>query len=308
VNSLNNLSQPQHITSLASSAILVAVRNPVWTGQITDQKVRNEVAADNNADTSVVDVTKKLLAKCPQHKSLMTFRQTINNGMKTFTFPWMGNIDCLPMFRHDGFMKWFDERNEEHRDLKSDFGKVYPSFVSDLAFGVSNSLGTLFNRAEFPDVDWVLSRFSLTLQKFPVPMNDFRVQVSQDLADDLHKHYERQAEETAKRIVDNQVEQFLKVLESIKHSCGYTEKTNKHGDKTLVRNKLVETTWQKAIDMIDTFRSFNPTQSPELEDMRTLFEQALRGVDINQLRESDSVRAKVGSEVEGILNKFKVKV
>ena len=305
---MNELNQPQHLTSLASSAILVAAKVSVWTGQVTDKVTRNQIAIDKDADETALEFSKKLLSSCSQHKALMTFRQTINNGMKRYTFPWMGNIDCLPMVRHDEFMKWWDERVEEHTALRADFKNIYPSFVSDLAFGVTTTMGKLFNRNEYPHVDEIDNRFTLTLQKFPVPMNDFRVQVSQDLADDLHKHYAKQHDEVAKQIVDIQVDQFLKVLTQLKHSCGYSEKVGKDGEKVINRNKLVKTTWQKAIDMIDTFRTFNPTQSSELEEARVILEQALRGVDMTQMRDSDAVRAKVGVEVDTILNKFKVRV
>ena len=298
------LQAPQHITSIATSAILVSAHNSVWTGSVTDKKTRNEIAATKGADEEAVEFTKKLLAKCPEHKALMRFRQTINNGMKVYTYPWAGGIDVLPMVRYDKFMQWWDDRVAEHTGLRNAFKTIYPDFVSNLAFG---STGVLFDRNEYPSVDDIDNRFTLTLHKSPVPMNDFRVQVSQSLADDLHKHYVSQTEDFAKRIVDEQVSQFVKVMQSLHHSCGFETLVDSNGNTKIKRRKVVETTLEKALEMCDTFRKFNPTQSQDLEDARVALEQLLENVDITALRESDSMRARVGGEVTTILNKFKVK-
>ena len=299
-----SVEQPQHLTSLATSAVLVSWHNGVWTGTVTDKKTRDEIAANKGADAESLDFAKKLLKGMPQHKALMTYRQTISNGMKLFTYPWMGDTDILPMPRYAKFMEWWDARVEEHKGLYQAFRDVYPMYVAGAA---ARHTGSLHNLDDFPRVEELDGKFFMKLQISPVPANDFRVQVSQDLANDLHEHYKRQTEVIVKSVTDQQVGQLLPVLESLHKSCGYTVTTKADGSQRVTRNKLVETTFHKALDMIDTFKTFNPTQSPELEEVRVLFEQALSGVTVEALRESDSVRARVQSDVEGVLNKFKRK-
>lgn len=307
----HHVSTPNHIISLASSCILIAVKNSVWTGTISDKKERNELASAKQADAAVIDVSKKLLAKCPEHKALLNLRQTISNMIKTETVPWMGDIDCLPMVRHDRFMRRFGELEQEHIRLKSDFAGIYQDYISDLAFGVSNSMGQMFNRNDYPALETVLNKFTLSLQKFPVPMNDFRVQVSHDLADDLTKHYNRETERVVHNILDAQVEAFLDLMATVVRSCGYEEKVNKKGQTVIARNRFVESTWLKLLEMVDTYRSFNPTQSAALETLRSEIEQIVNlvpGQSIEVLRDNDVLRAKVGVQMEAVLNKFRMGV
>lgn len=304
--SINPVVAPQHITSLATSGILVSADVSVWTGQKKDKRVQTEVASDKGADTDAISVSKNLLSKCPQHKSLMTFRQTINNGMKVFTFPWAGSLDYLPMVRYQRFMEWWAQREQEHAALVSEFKRVYPQFVSDLAFGVSNTLGTMFDRTDYPHVDELDAKFTLSLTQVPVPENDWRVQVSHDLAADLHNHYAKQTEQMAQRMVDEQSAQLVKVMESLKHSCEFSVVTDKDGVTKVKRNKVVEGTLVKALEMIDTFKAFNPSNSVALEDARSGLERVLTGVSIDALREHDTTRAIVGEEVGSILSKFKL--
>lgn len=304
--SIDSIVAPQHITSLATSGILVSAEVSVWTGQKKDKQVQTEVASDKGADTDAISVSKNLLSKCPQHKALMTFRQTINNGMKVFTFPWAGGLDYLPMARYQRFMEWWAQREQEHTELVTEFKRVYPQFVSDLAFGVSNTLGTMFDRTDYPHVDDLDSRFTLNLTQVPVPENDWRVQVSHDLASDLHKHYAKQSEQMAQRMVDEQSAQLIKVMESLKHSCEFSVVTDKDGTTKVKRNKVVEGTLIKALEMIDVFKDFNPSNSVALEEARAGLERLLSGISITQLREHDTTRAIVSSEVDGILSKFKL--
>lgn len=302
----NSIVAPQHITSLATSGILISVDVSVWTGQKKDKRVQSEVASDKGADTDAISVSKNLLSKCPQHKALMVFRQTINNGLNTFTFPWAGNLDYLPMVRYQKFMEWFSDRQAEHAEMVQDFKRVYPQFVSDLAFGVSNTLGSMFDRSDYPHVDELDSRFTLSLTQVPVPQNDWRVQVSHDLANDLHNHYERQSAQMAQRMVDEQSVQLIKVMESLKHSCDFSTVTDKDGNVKVKRNKVVESTLLKAFEMIDTFKSFNPSNSTALEEARSDLEKLLTNVTIDQLREHDTTRAIVNEKVGDILSKFRV--
>lgn len=300
-NSISTVQAPEHLTSLASSGLLVRAKCSVWTGSITDKETGAEVAADKEASEDTLAVQKKLLARCVEHKNLMRFRQTINNGMKVFTMPWSGDWDYLLMARYGKFMQWWTERQAEHAQLLDGFIKVYPEFVSNLAF---QSQGKLFKREDYPGIDEIRRRFTLELHQMPVPQNDYRVQVSQDLADDLHKHYTRQTEEFAQAMVNKQTEQLLTVMDAIRRACDFTVSKDENGDEKVKRNRIRETTLEKALELIDSYRGFNPTRSQELDDMRTALEQVLKNTSVEQLRNNDTVRARVGNGIDEILQKF----
>lgn len=297
------LTAPEHITSLRSAAILVCAKVTSTTGSKTDRGEGIDLAARRGAESNTVDVVKKLFARCTEHRELQNVRQTVNNGLKRFTFDWAGDWRMLPMSRYAEFMEWWTEVVNLHTLRKQAFVEAYPSIRADAAF----SLGDLFEEADFPPVEHVAAKFTINLYKQDVPTGDFRNQVAQDLADDLHKHYVIQTRELVQSIVDEQMAQFVSVMQSIVHCCGYDTKENKQGETVIVRRRLHEGTLQRALEMCETFRRFNPAGSSELEAVRGELEAVLRAVDnIDALRESETLRARVSGEVGSILSKFKL--
>ena len=70
------------------------------------------------------------------------------------------------------------------------------------------------------------------------------------------------------------------------------------------RRKIYDTTILKAKEMCESFKEFNLTDSPELEEARASLERALEGVDAELIRESDAVRTSVKEDIDSILGKF----
>jgi hypothetical protein len=56
--------------------------------------------------------------------------------------------------------------------------------------------------------------------------------------------------------------------------------------------------------MCDTFKGFNLSGDPELEQARASLEKALSGVTAEDIRESDAVRCSVKEDIDSILGKF----
>jgi hypothetical protein len=71
---------------------------------------------------------------------------------------------------------------------------------------------------------------------------------------------------------------------------------------------LVRETYEKALEMIDTFKQFNVTEDAQLEQLRSDLEKVLVGKTYEQVAESDMMRAHVGNEIGSVLNKFKLNV
>ena len=300
-NISNNIAAPSHITSLQTSGILVAQRIRTTTGTVKDYEASNEITAQKNASAGAASVSKHLLDG-PEFKALKSMTSAVRNGMVQFCFRWSDDWWYVPMTRYAAYCAWeadiiklFDERLEA-------FLTAYVSLRADAAF----RLGDMFKAEEYPTVEELRSRFSITPLRADVPSGDFRVQIAQDLADDLRKHYVNQTADVVSGMIAAQRTQLIGVMESLAHTCGTDVKENQKGETVVVRRKLHESTLNKALEMIDTFRSFNPAGDQQLEDIRTSLEMALSGVTIDKLRESDSVRSHVEQEVTSILDKFRI--
>ena len=300
------MQQPNHIISLATSAILVSVDVNVWSATKQDRTISDEVTHAKKADSSAGRFVKNLLADDLFHKRVSNYRQTIYNWLKRSTFRWNNNQDLLPVINLEKFKQEFSEHEAEFNRLLDNFINNYQSIVSNMAF----KQGDMFNSDDYPTASEVRNKFGIRLYVSEVPSHDWRCQISQDIATDLKSQYESQAEEIVTGILNQQVERLTEVMESISHCCGVTEiKTSDESIMKTKKRKIYDSTIEKAKELCETFKQFKPIDnevSRRLSVAVAGLEATLSGVDTDTLRESDAVRDKVRDNVDDILSKFKL--
>lgn len=296
------LQKPKHLISLASSAVLVSVDVNVWSATKQDRVISDEVTTAKKADKSAGRYVKNLLADHPKHKALVNYRQTIYNWLKRRTYRWNNAQELLPSIDIPRFMSEYRVHESAYDQLKTEFLNSYEDIVSDMAF----KQGDMFDRNDYPSVDQISSKFGVNLFVSDVPMQDFRCQIANDIADDLFSTYSKQSETIIHDIMEEQISRFKDVMESISHCCGYDEsdKTDANGERLTKKRKIYDSTIQKAKEMCESFKQFNLTGNQELEDARTKLEKVLRGVTAEDIRESDAVRSTVKNDIDDILGKF----
>lgn len=300
------LQQPSHIVSLATSAVLVSVDVNVWSATKQDRVISDEITKQKKADQSAGRFVKNLLADDQFHKQVSNYRQTIYNWLQRSTFRWNNSQNILPVVSLEKFKTEFNAHEVEFNRLLDNFINNYQIIVGNMAF----KQGDMFNKDDYPDASEVRNKFGIKLYVSEVPSHDWRCQISQDIASDLKLQYERQAEGIVQNIVSEQAERITEVLESISHCCGVQEiKDAITGEVRTKKRKIYESTIDKAKEMCRTFKQFKPIKnsiSDKLEDAINKLEQTLNGVDSELIRDSDAVRNKVQSEVNDILEKFKM--
>jgi len=233
-----SLNKPQHITSLATAGLLVAVEVNVWSATKQDRAISNEVTTAKKADSNAGRFVKNLLANNIDHKNLLNYRQTIYNWMVRTTYPWNKSQDFLPHVSLPKFMQEFHNHQAEFTKLLDTFCANYATTVSNMAF----AQGDMFNRNDYPDVSEVRSKFGVTLYTSEIPVGDYRCAIAQDLADDLNNHYNKQAETIVQGILNDQVERLVDVMESLSHCCGVDEYLAKDGEMKQKKRKIYEGT------------------------------------------------------------------
>ena len=219
MNSTVQLDKPNHIISLATSAVLVSVDVNVWSATKQDREISSEVTLAKRADQSAGRFVKNLLADDQHHKRISNYRQTIYNWLKRNTYRWNNSQDLLPVQNLMQFKTEYAEHEAEFHRLLDNFIANYSHIVSDMAF----KQGDMFNRDDYPTVDEVRGKFGIKLYVSEVPTQDFRCKVSEDLANDLKQQYEQQAGEIITGIMEQQADRLAEVLHSISHCCGYQE-------------------------------------------------------------------------------------
>jgi len=294
------LNKPKHITSLSTSCVLVSIESHVWNATVQDREISEEVTSAKRADKDAGKFVKNLLAKNAEHKAVLNYRQTIYNWMQRCTYDWAGSQRLLPVANLTRFHTEYRDHVQKFNDLVDDFLDKYPSIVSNMAF----VQGTMFNRSEYPDVSELRHKFSIDLIQSEVPTGDFRCAISQDLAEDMSKHYERQAKRLVEDILSKQTTQLTEIMKSLSHCCETETVIDDNGEVKIRRRKLYDSTLDRARELCETFKKFNLTADPRLEEARSGLERLLDGVEIEKLRNSDTQRVVIKEGIDDILSKF----
>jgi hypothetical protein len=300
----NLLTKPNHIISLASSCVLVSVESHVWNATVQDKQISNEVTAAKKASSDSGKFVKHLLAKNPEHKAVLNYRQTIYNWVQRSTYDWAGSQRLLPVINLAKFHKEYADHEAEFSRLVDDFLDKYPAIVSNMAF----VQGDMFDRNEYPDVSELKRKFSVDLIQSEVPTGDFRCTIAQDLLDDMSTHYNRQAKRMVEQILAKQSEQLVDVMKSISYCCEIETTVDSNGEVKVRRRKLYDSTLDRARELCDTFREFNLVSDPKLEEARASLEVLLSGIEIEKLRNSDTQRVVIKEGIDDILSKFGVAI
>lgn len=300
------LSKPNHIISLATSAVLVSVDVNVWSATKQDRGISDEVTTLKKADASAGRFVKNLLADDLFHKRVSNYRQTIYNWLKRSTFRWNNSQDLLPVINLQKFKQEFSDHEVEFNRLLDSFVNNYANIVGNMAF----KQGDMFNKNDYPDANEVRNKFGIKLYVSEVPSHDWRCNISNDIADDLKQQYEQQAEGIINHVITEQMDRLTDVMESISYCCGVSETTDAvTGETKTKKRKIYDTTIEKAKELCKTFKEFRPLDNEttaRLTDAVTKLEHSLQGVDSETIRDSEAVRSKVKSDVDDILSKFKL--
>jgi hypothetical protein len=297
-NDMNmTMNQPPVMVSLATSGMIVNVEVNVWSATKQDQAISKEVTTAHNADDNAARVVKHLLAGDPIHKKLLNHRQTIYNWVKKRTYDWSGSNRYLPVSMLQKFKNEFDALEQEYEILKQEFVAKYPDIVAGMAF----KQGSMFDANEYPSADQVASKFRIKLFVHPVPENDFRVAIANDIKEELEKHYASEASSKVEEIMRDATERLVEFIKRIAHACREVEA---EGDGKVRRPKVYEGTIDGAKEMCELLKEFNLTGDSRLEDMRQDLLATLNDVTAKDIRESDATRSHVKSEMDKIMNKF----
>ena len=298
-----NLEKPEHLTSLASSGVLVSVTVNLWSATKLDQGISDEVSTSKNAVSAAGRYTKNLLANNPKHKNLMNYRQTVANWMKRMTYDWNGDQRYLPTPDVPKFMTEYRQHQAAFGALFNDFDASYEDIISDMAFKAAG-LGDMFNRNDYPTREKMQKKYGINLFVNDVPMNDYRVLVAKDMADELFDVYASQTQRIVEGIVTDQFKRMKDVMESLSFCCDVDVSVGADGEQKIRKRKIYDTTVDKARDMVRLYKEFNLTGNAELSESIAMLENTLRDVSTETLRESDLVRSEVKEGVDEILNRF----
>lgn len=286
-----------HFTAptLQTSSMILRLHISMYTGRKADKKTREEVLADKGARSKgAASVYKSLFAGDQDLDSITAYASHARRRVAALTVPWGDNGDRLLA------TKSFFDVSAELSSLRAEFEARVALFSVNYGNKISNAafaLGDLFNRDEYPHPDEIVHKFAFSYSFEPVPdSGDFRVDLQNDALTMLRESYQKAADQ---RLEAAMQDVWTRVI----------DETTRLRDKMIVpdkgnRPRIFETTLDGFKELIGSLDALNITNDPQLETIRVQLHNALDPLDIDSLRESDSVRVVVKEQMQRVLDKF----
>lgn len=292
-DTIHNQAAPEIDTpSISSSALIVELNISAWSGRKKDKRASEEVTTSHQAKRGVANVNKALLPDCAELTAISKHVSNARNLHYSMTVPWsQSGLALVPVSVYFDYHHAMTGEQNTFYTLVEEFLDAYEWELSKAQV----SLGSLFNRDEYPTRGQLERRFSFNINYLPVPeAGDFRVDLATEQKDMLREHFEGYYSQQLERSMKEVWERLYKVLSKMSERLDYAGKE----DKKIFRDTLVD----NVIDVVDMLSTFNLMGDSQMEQMRIRLEDAFRGVTADGLREDDAFRAETKRKVDAALS------
>lgn len=279
-------------------AVLVSLNTSVWTAQKLDRKTSQEVDVQHSTKTRAGNYNKHLMAGVDTLDTVKSVAAATRVEFHRITQPWSDNGDrLLAADRYFDFKVWADTREQAFNVAVAQFVQDYNQHVSTQAF----KLGSLFNRADYPDARDVAHRFSMTFSYTPLPQaGDFRLDsFNSTLAEVQHELTSKYEDMMQGRIDLAMKDAWERIHKAMAHMA---EKMLPDADGK--RRRLHDSTLEGMYELCGLMSSFNVTGDPKMEQARRDIEAALAGVTTDVLRVSEDARMDMHKKITGLMSDY----
>jgi hypothetical protein len=275
---------------LNDRALLVQLSVSQWTARKYDKKVSQDATRMYHAASEAGRFNKSLLPLNDYLDRVHSKSAAIRQDFYTNTLPWtLEGAQLLPSANYLSFMTMYRKAKADWEALVSDFVFHYPS----LKVQAARLLGNMYSDQDYPADSDIGNRFKIDLAVFPVPSNDFRVELADDEVSRIQKDIAdrlAQANTVATRDVWRRL---YERVEHIARQCG-----NPNGR---IYDSLVE----HAREICALLPRLNISDDPNLEAMRQEVEGKLASYSPEVLRNNVTVRQTVAEDASEIMDKMR---
>lgn len=290
----------EFISGVACGALIVDLTISTYSGRKKDKKTQAEVVvAKSSGSAKAASVYKSLFAECKELEAITKYGAVVRASHYRLTRPWsdMGSR-ILPTARLVEYCDVMNAHEAKFNELVTAFLDKYDTLVSAAAF----QLGALFDRTEYPSRAVLASKFGIYRYEAPLPTGgDWRLDLDADRQRELVQKYQKRFEE---QLTKAQMENWQKLYDALKLiSSKLIDRVDEETGKVKPQ-KLYETMIEAPLDLCDLLKDLNFSKDPALERARQQLENALTGVTIEDLRESEGTRVLTKQKVDAVLSAF----
>jgi hypothetical protein len=279
--------------SISSSGMLVRLHITTWTAEKLDKEQTERVLQDNNAERDAGKFKKNLMSGSKLVKELNNDVTKVRHWCDKQTMPWEHRgANYLPTSLFLEFKQGWNKRKSALEGQADDIAANYAALKET----AKRTLGSMYREEEYPTAEEVRAKYSFKVYFTPVPESGhFAIDLA---AEEL---------EETKRSCDKLIEE--RVAEAHKLSWQKLYDKLKDMSERLVDEPDKKRRWHDAfvddpVELCKLLKHFNVTQDPDLEAARLALEDAMRGTDIDSIKDSPIVRANLKGKVDSILKTF----
>ncbi len=280
--------------SISNSSMLVEMNISVWTAAVIDRRVTDQVTIQAHATHDAGKFRKNLMAGTNLRKSIADYAALCRTWHNGRTLPWSDKgVRLLPMSMFFDYKKEVDARKAYFDTQVDKFLQQYPTLVET----TKNTLGDLYDPADYPSVEELRSKFAFRMVFSPVPeAGDFRLDVNSDHLAELRAQYESAYDTRVKEAMQTAWDKLHSTLTHMSEKL-----TEPEGEQT----KQFRTTFLTNVsEMCDLLTHLNITKNPDLERARKQLSDAVWRVDVDDIKQDIGARAELKSKVDAVLDGF----
>jgi hypothetical protein len=270
---------------ITEKAMLASLNISCWCAQKHDKRVSKEV--DEKYNGKDAGRFNKLLAS----KEAMKDIQTAVSEARTFhmeqTLPWGERGERLLPSKN------YSHYSRQMRIYKEKFDDAVRAFVVNFhttIFEARQTLGGLFDRADYPDSNEIREKFAFRSVISPVPVGeDFRVNLARDEVAAIQKDLQVRLEASHAAATQDVWKRLYDVVAHMVERLSDPE--------AVFRDSMVG----NIVKMAELLPRLNVNDDPQLEAMRRKVEQTLCGYTPEELRKNKQIRKQAATEAKDVL-------
>jgi hypothetical protein len=275
---------------LNDRALLVQLSVSQWTARKYDKRVSQQATTLYHASAEAGRFNKSLLPLNDYLERVHAKSNAIRQNFYSNTLPWaMEGAQLLPTSNYLSFITQFRKEKAEWEALVADFVYNYPA----LKVQAARLLGGMYSDSDYPADDEIANRFRMDIAIFPVPTNDFRVELSgaemsriqQDITARLVQAHTLATKDVWQRLYER--------VETISRQC-----SNPKG-------RIYDSMLEHARELCDLLPRLNIGEDPNLEAMRQEVEGKLASLSTDAIRNDPTVRQGAADDAAAIMDKMR---
>ena len=283
---------------IQANAMLVRVRCTKWNNSITDREITDQVTFDKAAADGYLRVTKRLAKQAVVKHLNKVIGQVGNTVLRLWTVPWDDGVHLITVDNLDRFEAALRKKSDLLEELKSELQDTWPDVIE----ADRVRLGDAFDPDDYPSVNEIVNRYSITYELRPLPSgDDIRVNLPQQRVNAIRQQVEQDVAakvEAGAKVVSERVADVLNT---------FVEGMERHGTKAdgaKRASKFADSTVEAIERLAEALPGLNLTGDPALTAVSNDLFLKLRDLDPQVLREDAGERQQAADTAKEIVSKL----